>query len=159
MSQEILVKIQTSLRRMPGVSSKESNEIISQLQEVGQIVSTETSQLVNALMNLTLDQEDTDKAIARMSIEANLAKAEADDQAHNMSNLRTELANEKGKRQEAESEVVKVMDELQKLSREFRSLKNGDRDGSPDGSAQSPDRDGMIKVSYPHCMYLIVVKY
>ncbi|KAM0244192.1 hypothetical protein ACHAP5_006492 [Fusarium lateritium] len=145
MSQEILVKIQTSLRRMPGVSSKESNEIISQLQEVGQIVSTETSQLVDALMNLTLDQEDTDKAIARMSIEANLAKAEADDQAHNMSNLRTELANEKGKRQEAEAEVVKVMDELQKLSREFKSLKNGNRDGSSDGSAQSPDRDGMIK--------------
>ncbi|KAF5677788.1 chromosome segregation smc [Fusarium heterosporum] len=145
MSQEILVKIQTSLRRMPGVSSKESNEIVAQLQEVGQIVSTETSQLVDALMNLTLDQEDTDKAIARMSIEANLAKAEADDQAHNMSNLRVELANEKTKRQEAESEVVKVMDELQKLSREFKSLKGGDHDGSPDSCVPSPDRDDMIK--------------
>jgi chromosome segregation ATPase len=133
---------------MPGVSSKESSEIITQLQEVGQIVSTETSQLVDALMNLTLDQEDTDKAIARMSIEANLAKAEADDQAHNLSNLRVELANEKSKRQEAEAEVAKVMEELQKLSREVKSLKEKSNDGSSDDAKSSPDRDGMVKVSY-----------
>ncbi|RSM09924.1 hypothetical protein CDV31_007441 [Fusarium ambrosium] len=143
-SQEILVKIQTSLRRMPGVSSKESNEIVSQLQEVGQIVSTETSQLVDALMNLTLDAEDTDKAIARMSIEANLAKAEADDQNHTISNLRVELANEKGKRQEAEAEVAKVMEELQNLTREFKSFKEKEG-GSEDSKTKSPDRDGMIK--------------
>ncbi|KAJ4254852.1 hypothetical protein NW762_009650 [Fusarium torreyae] len=144
-SQEILVKIQTSLRRMPGVSSKESNEIIAQLQEVGQIVSTETSQLVDALMNLTLDQEDTDKAIARMSIEANLAKAEADDQAHNLSNLRVELANEKGKRQEAEAEVAKVVEDLQNLSREFKAFKERDRDGSPDSAKSTLERDDMVK--------------
>ncbi|RFN55424.1 chromosome segregation protein smc [Fusarium flagelliforme] len=145
-SQEILVKIQTSLRRMPGVSSKESSEIIAQLQEVGQIVSTETSQLVDALMNLTLDQEDTDKAIARMSIEANLAKAEADDQTHNLSNLRVELSNEKEKRQEAEAEVAKVMEELQKLSREIKSLKERSNDGNSDDSKSSPDRDAMVKL-------------
>ena len=133
---------------MPGVSSKESSEIIAQLQEVGQIVSTETSQLVDALMNLTLDQEDTDKAIARMSIEANLAKAEADDQAHNLSNLRVELSNEKEKRQEAEAEVAKVMEELQKLSREIKSLKERGDDGNSDDSKLSPDRDAMVKVSY-----------
>ncbi|RGP68644.1 chromosome segregation smc [Fusarium longipes] len=144
-SQEILVKIQTSLRRMPGVSSKESSEIITQLQEVGQIVSTETSQLVDALMNLTLDQEDTDKAIARMSIEANLAKAEADDQAHNLNNLRAELANEKSKRQEAEAKVAKVMEELQQLSREVKSLKGKSNDGSSDEAKSSPDRDVVVK--------------
>lgn len=130
---------------MPGVSSKESNEIVSQLQEVGQIVSTETSQLVDALMNLTLDAEDTDKAIARMSIEANLAKAEADDQNHTISNLRVELAGEKGKRQEAEAEVAKVVEELQNLSREFKSFKEKEG-GSEDSRDKSPDRDGMIKV-------------
>lgn len=146
-SQEILVKIQTSLRRMPGVSSKESNEIITQLQEVGQIVSTETSQLVDALMNLTLDQEDTDKAIARMSIEANLSKAEADDQAHTLSTLRADLANEKSKRQEAEAEVTKVMEELQKLSGEIKSLKLKNSDAGSDGSKSSPDRDVVVKVS------------
>ncbi|KAF5024240.1 hypothetical protein F66182_3697 [Fusarium sp. NRRL 66182] len=146
-SQEILVKIQTSLRRMPGVSSKESNEIVAQLQEVGQIVSTETSQLVDALMNVTLDQEDTDKAIARMSIEANLAKAEADDQAHTLSNLRAELANEKSKRQEAEAEVAKVVEDLQSLSREFKAFKERERDhdGSSDGSESTPEREGMIQ--------------
>ncbi|KAM0358280.1 hypothetical protein HYE67_003378 [Fusarium culmorum] len=144
-SQEILVKIQTSLRRMPGVSSKESNEIITQLQEVGQIVSTETSQLVDALMNLTLDQEDTDKAIARMSIEANLSKAEADDQAHTLCILRADLANEKSKRQEAEAEVAKVMEELQKLSGEIKSLKLKNSDAGSDGSKSSPDRDVVVK--------------
>ncbi|KAF4982365.1 hypothetical protein FZEAL_1999 [Fusarium zealandicum] len=148
-SQEILVKIQTSLRRMPGVSSKESNEIVSQLQEVGQIVSTETSQLVDALMNLVLDQEDTDKAIARMSIEANLTKAEADDQTHTISNLRVELSNEKGKRQETEAEVAKVMEDLQQLTREFKSLKNKDRDDSSDDAKSTPVREGIVKVSGP----------
>ncbi|KAF4470006.1 chromosome segregation smc [Fusarium albosuccineum] len=144
-SQEILVKIQTSLRRMPGISSKESSELAEQLQEVGQIISTETSQLVDALMNLTLDQEDTDKAIARMSIEANLAKAEADDQTNTISNLRVELANEKGKRQEAEAEVAKVMKDLQNLTREFKSLKDKENDGNSDGTKSTPDRAGMIK--------------
>ncbi|KAF4447769.1 chromosome segregation protein smc [Fusarium austroafricanum] len=143
-SQEILVKIQTSLRRMPGVSSKESNEIITQLQEVGQIISTETSQLVDALMNLTLDQEDTDKAIARMSIEANLAKAEADDQASTLSSLRVELASEKDKRQEAEAEVARAVDELVKITSELKALKEKDRDGSTDATKLSPERDNMI---------------
>ncbi|KAH6983015.1 hypothetical protein BKA56DRAFT_483691 [Ilyonectria sp. MPI-CAGE-AT-0026] len=141
-SQEILVKLQTSLRRMPGVSSKESNEIISQLQEVGQIISQETSQLVDALMNLTLDQEDTDKAIARMSIEANLTKAEADDQAQTISNLRVELSSERDKRKEAEAEVGKVMEDLQTLTRDFKSYKEKDAK-SEDG--KSPRREEMIK--------------
>ncbi|KAF7542195.1 hypothetical protein G7Z17_g11798 [Cylindrodendrum hubeiense] len=141
-SQEILVKIQTSLRRMPGVSSKESNEIISQLQEVGQIISQETSQLVDALMNLTLDQEDTDKAIARMSIEANLTKAEADDQAQTIGNLRVELSSERDKRKDAEAEVGKVMEDLQNLTRDFKSYK--EKDVKSEGG-KSPSREEMIK--------------
>ncbi|KAF5598849.1 chromosome segregation smc [Fusarium pseudocircinatum] len=145
MSQEILVKIQTSLRRMPGVSSKESNEIITKLQEVGQIISSETSQLVDALMNLTLDQEDTDKAIARMSIEANLAKAEADDQSHNLGNLRTELADEKGKRQEAEAEAAKLKSHLEKHMDELKSLKAKVRDGASEGTISSAVHDDLVK--------------
>ncbi|KAF4430981.1 chromosome segregation smc [Fusarium acutatum] len=145
MSQEILVKIQTSLRRMPGVSSKESNEIITKLQEVGQIISSETSQLVDALMNLTLDQEDTDKAIARMSIEANLAKAEADDQSHNLGNLRTELADEKSKRQEAEAENAKLKSHLEKHMDELKSLKAKVRDGGSEGNISSTVHDELVK--------------
>ncbi|UKZ54796.1 hypothetical protein TrVGV298_008609 [Trichoderma virens] len=90
-TQEILVKIQHSLRRMPGVSAKESAEIIQSLIEVGQVISQETSALVEAVMNLHLDQEDTDKAIARMSIEANLAKARTDDQSQTINSLREDL--------------------------------------------------------------------
>jgi chromosome segregation ATPase len=146
MSQEILVKIQTSLRRMPGVSSKESNEIIAKLQEVGQIISSETSQLVDALMNLTLDQEDTDKAIARMSIEANLAKAEADDQSHNLGNLRTELADEKCKRQEAEAEAAKLKGHLEKHRDELKSLKAKVHDGGSEGTISSAVHDELVKV-------------
>lgn len=92
--QQILVKIQQSLRRMPGVSSAESSEIVLQLQEVGQIISRETSHLVSAVMNLTLDQEDTDKAVARMSIEANIAKAKIDDQRNTIQMLQAQLQEE-----------------------------------------------------------------
>ncbi|KPM44977.1 hypothetical protein AK830_g1535 [Neonectria ditissima] len=142
-SQEILVKIQTSLRRMPGVSSKESNEIITQLQEVGQIISQETSQLVDALMNLTLDQEETDKAIARMSIEGNLNKASADDQAQTISNLRVELSSERDKRKDAEAEVAKVMDDLQSLTRDFKLFK--EKEPRAEDNEKTSDREDMIK--------------
>ncbi|KAK7413143.1 hypothetical protein QQX98_007969 [Neonectria punicea] len=142
-SQEILVKIQTSLRRMPGVSSKESNEIITQLQEVGQIISQETSQLVDALMNLTLDQEETDKAIARMSIEGNLSKAEADDQAQTISNLRVELSSERDKRKEAEAEVGKIMEDLQRLTCDFKSFK--EKEIKSEDDEKSPRHEDMIR--------------
>ncbi|KAJ6787397.1 hypothetical protein PWT90_09810 [Aphanocladium album] len=89
--QQTLVKIQQSLRRMPGVSSAESSEIVLQLQEIGQIISRETSALVDAVMNLTLDQEDTDKAVARMSIEANIAKARIEDQSNTIQKLQVQL--------------------------------------------------------------------
>jgi hypothetical protein len=142
-AQEILVKIQTSLRRMPGVSAKESNEIISQLQEVGRIISQETSQLVEALMHVTLDSEDTDKAIARMSLEANLAKAQKEDEERTIIDLREELDSEKEKRGQAEGQVRKVMNDLQQLNQEFKSLKEKE---TSSGSAES-DRGDLIKVS------------
>lgn len=121
--QETLVKIQQSLRRMPGVSSAESNELVAQLQEVGQIISQETSQLVDAVMNLTLDQEDTDKAIARMGLEASLAKATIEDQAQAMRDLRADTAAEAQRRDQTErqsggissesrDEVIKVCQRL-----------------------------------------------
>lgn len=133
---------------MPGVSAKESNEIVSQLQEVGQIVSQEVSQLVDALMNLQLDQEDTDKAIARMSIEANLAKAEVEDRTQCLSVLKGELADEKEKRRAAEAEVAKVVEDLQKITQEFRWFKEKGERG--DGDKSSPSRSEIVKVSFQH---------
>lgn len=94
--------MQHTLRRMPGVPGKEAGELVAQLQEVGQVVSQETGQLVDAMMKLTLDQQDSDRAVARLSIEANLAKARHDDQARAVVGLEQELARERERRQQAE---------------------------------------------------------
>ncbi|KAI9158517.1 hypothetical protein HJFPF1_06513 [Paramyrothecium foliicola] len=141
-AQEILVKIQTSLRRMPGVSAKESGELNAQLQEVGHIVSQETSQLVDALMSTVLDSEDTDKAIARLSMDATLAKAQSEGRTQTIENLRNELSEEKSKRQEAESAVREAMGDLQGLAAEFKALQD------KAGAKEEPKvgRDELIKV-------------
>lgn len=142
-SQEILVKLQTSLRRTPGISANESAEIIEQLQQVGQIISQETSALVDALMKTQLDQEDTEKAVARMSLDNNLVKAEKDDLAQKANDLKKDLNAEKQKREEAENEVKKIMEDLFNLTKDFRALR--EKSGKGEGS---PDREGMIKVCY-----------
>ncbi|GFP54057.1 hypothetical protein TASIC1_0003043500 [Trichoderma asperellum] len=123
-TQEILVKIQHSLRRMPGVAANESNEIIQRLIEVGQVISQETSALVEAVMNLHLDQEDTDKAIARMSIEANLAKAHTDDQAQRINSLEEEVRLEKKKREDAEGNLKNIMGGIVDITTEFKQLRD-----------------------------------
>ncbi|KAM0465198.1 hypothetical protein ACHAPV_002194 [Trichoderma viride] len=123
-TQEILVKIQHSLRRMPGVAANESNEIIQRLIEVGQVISQETSALVEAVMNLHLDQEDTDKAIARMSIEANLAKAHADDQAQRISSLEEEVRQEKKRREDTEENLKNIIGGIADITTEFKQLRD-----------------------------------
>lgn len=127
---------------MPGVSSNESGEINAQLQEAGQIISQETSALVDALMNLTLDQQDTDKAVARMSIETNLAKAKIDEQGNKIQNLNDQLNVEKEKRTQAEEGVKKAMHELHNITEEIRTWK--DKAGASEESAA--ERDDMIQV-------------
>lgn len=148
MTQEILVKIQHSLRRMPGVSAKESAEIIQSLIEVGQVISQETSALVEAVMNLHLDQEDTDKAIARMSIEANLAKARTDDQSQTINSLREELKAEKEKREQAESTLKNMVEGIVDIAAELKQLRDkADRQKS-DSLDNSPTANGdfVVKV-------------
>lgn len=144
---------------MPGVSSNESNEIIAQLQEVGQIISQESSQLVDALMNLTLDQEDTDKAIARMGLEASLMKAETEDKAQTIRDLRGGLESEKKKREQAENDVKEVMSELQVLTGEFKRLKEKaamkDQGEGSDGNV----RDDLIKVCFFCFRGLLILTY
>ncbi|KAH6610273.1 chromosome segregation smc-like [Trichoderma cornu-damae] len=142
-TQEILVKIQHSLRRMPGVSANESAEIIQSLIEVGQVISRETSALVEAVMNLHLDQEDTDKAIARMSIEANLAKANADDQAQKISSLQEELALEKDKRELSESGFKNMMETIADITTEFKQLRDkADKQKTDSLNNNLPSLDG-----------------
>ncbi|KAL7798319.1 hypothetical protein V8C37DRAFT_407602 [Trichoderma ceciliae] len=147
-TQEILVKIQHSLRRMPGVSAKESDEIIQSLIEIGQVTSQETSALVEAVMNLHLDQEDTDKAIARMSIEANLAKAHADDQAQKINSLHEELKQEKEKKENAEASLKNMMEGIADITTEFKQLRDRadkQKTDSLNSSLPVPDGDFLIK--------------
>ncbi|KAG8405225.1 hypothetical protein J3458_021892 [Metarhizium acridum] len=155
-AQEILVKIQHSLRRMPGVSSSESGEIVGQLQEVGQVISQETSQLVDALMNLTLDQEDTDKAVARLSLDGTILKAEMDDKAQTIRDLRAELDAEKKKREQAELDVKKVMGDLQRLREDFKRLQ--EKATRKDGGADADVRDDIVKVRLPKSVKRLVVE-
>lgn len=152
-TQEILVKIQHSLRRMPGVAANESNEIIQRLIEVGQVISQETSALVEAVMNLHLDQEDTDKAIARMSIEANLAKAHADDQAQRINSLEEEVRLEKKKREDAEGNLKSIMDGIADIATEFKQLRDKtDKQKTDSLNKGLPffDSDFLIRVSSIH---------
>jgi chromosome segregation ATPase len=144
--QQILFKVQTSLRRMPGVSASESDAIAASLKEVAQLVSQETSQLVDAIMNLTLDGEETDKAIARMSIEASLAKAAFEDKMQRIRDLERKLAEEREAREKAGNEVKKMMEELQELSAEFKDFKDNSlrNSGSPDSQ-----KEEIIKVCFP----------
>lgn len=121
--QEIIYKIQTSLRRMPGISANESEEIIGQLNDIGRVVNQETSQLVDALMNLTLDGEDTDKAIARMSLDANIAKATMENHAQTIRDLKKQLAEEQEKYAKSDAELKRIMEELESISREFYDFK------------------------------------
>lgn len=125
---------------MPGVSANESAEIIEQLQQVGQIISQETSALVDALVKTQLDQEDTEKAVARMSLDNNLVKAEKDDLTQKANDLKKDLSAEVQKRQDAEMEAKKIMDDLYDLTKDFKAITQ------KSGGDSSPDRESVIKV-------------
>jgi hypothetical protein len=135
---------------MPGVSAKESDEIIQRLIEVGQVISQETSALVEAVMNLHLDQEDTDKAIARMSIEANLAKANADDQAQKINILEEELKLENRNRENAEASLKNMMEGIADITTEFKQLRDkADKQKNDSLNTNLPfsESDFLVKVS------------
>lgn len=138
---------------MPGVAANESNEIIQRLIEVGQVISQETSALVEAVMNLHLDQEDTDKAIARMSIEANLAKAHADDQAQRISSLEEEVRQEKKRREDTEENLKNIIGGIADITTEFKQLRDkADKQKTDLLSKRLPFSDGdfLIRVSAFH---------
>lgn len=132
---------------MPGVTANESSDIASQLQEVGQVISTETSQLVDALIHLTLDHEDTDRAIARMGLEASLTKATIEDQAQRVRDLEAALGEEKMKTEEAEGNWRAVMSEAHELRGLVKALR---------GEGEDP-RDEVIKVCSSTCFSCLFI--
>lgn len=101
---------------------------------------------MDALMNLTLDQEDTDKAIARMGLEASLTKATIEDQAQTIRDLRAEIEAERNKREQAEGNVKSVMSELLEFTGHAKALKQK-AEGRSEGSDTDP-RDEIIKVRF-----------
>ncbi|RCI16099.1 hypothetical protein L249_2330 [Ophiocordyceps polyrhachis-furcata BCC 54312] len=119
-TQDILVKAQHALRRMPG---HDANDLVSSLQEVGQMVSGETTQLVDAIMNLTLDQEDSEQAMARMSIDANLAQAKTKDQLQSIVSLRADVKAERERREAAEVKARSALETVESLKEEIKRLR------------------------------------
>jgi chromosome segregation ATPase len=141
--QEILCKVQKALRRMPGVSSAEAEEVNAQLQEAGQATSQEISQLVDALMNVTLDGQDVEGEIARLTLRYTLAKADAEDKARRMADLTDELEAERQKLAQAKANGREIMGELQTMTADYRSLREA-AGGSK--SVTPPARDELIKI-------------
>ncbi|UNI19993.1 hypothetical protein JDV02_006132 [Purpureocillium takamizusanense] len=142
--QQILAAVQKAI-----VSSApagvEPAALAAQIGEVGTLVNQETAQLVEAVVTLSLDQEDTDKAIARISIAANLAGAKTDDQAQTISQLTAELAAEKNKCEQAEAGAKETGAVLEELMTEVKALKETMRTAWQTGPSQAE----LIKVRQP----------
>ncbi|GJN74412.1 hypothetical protein PLICBS_008503 [Purpureocillium lilacinum] len=140
--QRILAAVQSAILRT-APAGVESASLANQLHDVGTLVNQETAQLVEAVVTLSLDQEDTDKAIARISIEANLASARTDDQAQTISQLTAELAAEKTKCEQAEAGAKKTGAALEELMTEVKVIK----DTMTNAWQTSPSQAELVKVS------------
>ncbi|KJZ80321.1 hypothetical protein HIM_00171 [Hirsutella minnesotensis 3608] len=121
-------------------------ELVARLQEVEKFMKQETTQLVDAIMNLTIDQEETDKAIARMSIEANLRQAKVDEQAQTISDLRSEVKTEREKRQKLETEARKAVEKLEALGNDLKNIKSQSDNEEADSRAGSDSPDELVRV-------------
>ncbi|KAK7208925.1 hypothetical protein V2G26_016103 [Clonostachys chloroleuca] len=129
--QEVLVNVQTSLRRMPGVSTGESKEINDQLKEAGQIISQDTNQLVRDLMSSSLELQENNQAVIRMSIESNLLKATVDQKDQEINHLRQQLAEAHERREETDVYVKQILDNLNSVTDEAKTLKETTQNCDP----------------------------
>lgn len=97
---------------MPGVPGSEAEAVAAQLKDVSRIVNQETAQLVDALMNLTLDAEENNKTIARMSLDSSLTKATVDEQARTIQRCEDRQADEARRRTALEDELAAATEVL-----------------------------------------------
>ncbi|PHH60958.1 hypothetical protein CDD81_1015 [Ophiocordyceps australis] len=134
----MLYRAQQALQQLP--PGQHAQQVALTIQEVGRVVQRETAHLVEALTNVTLDQQDTDKAIARMSLEANLIKARTDDQAQKISDLEKEVKSEREKRLKAEEEARKARDSLKTLGAD------GCKSGEASGKEREESSDELVNV-------------
>lgn len=151
--QEVLHKVQTSLRRIPGVCSNEAQQMVSDLQEVGQLVSTESGQMIDCIVNMQLDSEFNQSDFARMSVSATLEKAQLDRANERIKELERELNGVKKQaisgREKLEKEKNEIQEDLKMMSHEFAQF----RDKVQQSSGSPDSRDGLVKVSFSQTSY------
>jgi chromosome segregation ATPase len=145
--QKLLYKASTTIRRMPGVASNESQEISDQLQQIGQIVSRDTVRLVEEHAKTTLDYQDTEKAVGRLSLENNLAKADMEQRVAKFDQLYSDYVAEREKREQYESDIQTITKYLRSLSNDLRGFQaqaTAARDACPEN--ERSDIDHLLQV-------------
>lgn len=144
--QRLLHTTQTSLLRIPGVCSNEAQQMVNDLREVARMVSHETGQLVDGLVNMKVDAQYAQNDCARMGVDATLQKAELDQTREKVKQLNEALKDVREKAQKEREGLEKELDEaksdLQMMSDEFARFR--DRVQQSSGS-----RDEMVRVSSP----------
>lgn len=145
--QEILHRVQTSLRRIPGICANEAQQMVSDLQEVGQLVSTETGCMLDCIVNLQLDAEFSSHDFARMSVDSTLQKAALDNANERVKELKKEFEELK---EQSENERLKLEKEKEELQNDFKMM-SGEfaqfRDKVQQSSGSPNSRDELVKVS------------
>lgn len=112
---------------MPGISSGEAKEISSQLQELGHIVSRDTTRLIESFANTSLDYEDNEKVVQKLSFEANKSKkefeAKYETKSANFDKLYNNYSEERVQREKYEADVKSMTLYLKNLSSELAAIK------------------------------------
>lgn len=150
--QQILHNVQTSLLRIPGVCSNEAQQMGSDLREVAQLVSTESSQLIDGLVNMRIDAQVQMNDCARMGVDSTLQKANLDrsiglnkELERQIAELKQAAVNDREKIEKLEKERDEIKNDLKMISDEFARF----RDKVQEYSGSPTSRDDLVKVSFP----------
>lgn len=132
---------------MPGVAASASNQIVDRLKRIGQTINQESSQLVDAVSHMRLDQEENEKALARLSLSESLTKGANTDMTIRIAELEHELEKERMLRKQAELDAEKVMSSVQDLSVELQDFKDMSTQNHQALSLHSPSKiDEVVQV-------------
>lgn len=147
--QQLLHGVQTSLLRIPGVCSNEAQQMASELREVAQVVTTESGQLIDGLVNMKIDAQYQMNDCARMGVNSTLQGADLDRARFQVNQLQSEIESLKSvatsDREKLEKERDEIKKDLQMISEEFAQF----RDKVQENSGSPNSRDDLIKVSFP----------
>ena len=147
--QELLHSVQTSLRRIPGICAQEAQQMVSDLQEVSQLVSTEAGQMLDCIVNMQLDVDFNHGDFARMSVNAVIEKAQLERATQRVVELETELEEVKTAASQERDKLAKekgqIKDDLRMMSEEFGKFREKVRQSS--GSPDSQDHLVKVRIS------------